>query len=173
LSWVQRGNAGVELKTALHLSASARYDVAMNVWRGLFRLWIVASCLWAMLVALISWRGIYEPYLPEAAYELSSTLEVQWAPHRAYLVSTPPGYTRIQFPNQIVVFASSDIPQSTLNEWAPRFTARYTALRNSQVSAARFSALTNAAMATVLIPLAFLGLGGALRWVVRGFIKLP
>src|SRR5262245_2930208 len=40
----------------------------MNVRRGLFRLWLVLSVLWAGLVCILLWNEVFYPYLPKQAY---------------------------------------------------------------------------------------------------------
>ena len=87
----------------------------MTVWRGIFRVWILTSALWAIFVLLLGWSELASPNLPRQSYYLPNA---QTAPYQ--LVDAQPGYewTRQQHAfylgNGITLYAARDIPEPAL-----------------------------------------------------------
>ncbi|WP_156963777.1 hypothetical protein [Muricoccus aerilatus] len=141
----------------------------MTVWRGLVRLWIVASVLWVGFIALVLGSQVTNPYIQAHYYSLRS-----WPPGAVRLADWPgravvDTTTEIEFSNKVYVYAAREISRADLDAWAVAFERDRAAPRAAEISAARWKALNFALMISCLPPLAVAALGYALRWVALGF----
>lgn len=119
----------------------------MNWSRGFFRLWIAIACLWiggATLIAYQEWQS-----------ELSRERE-----------ATPP----IQAKSEGNAFAPL-IPPQNLDTWSQFLRAPNEDLQIHRAEAARRrrDLIETYIYAGLLPPLALLGVGLVIRWIVRGF----
>ncbi|ANL71907.1 hypothetical protein AMC83_CH01924 [Rhizobium phaseoli] len=85
-------------------NAASGWGIFMNITRGLFRLWVVASGLWVIFVGFLSYEGIANPYVPGRAYYFRK--DISFARQQAdleksraqtawsnYKINTPDGFT--------------------------------------------------------------------------------
>lgn len=142
----------------------------MNIWRGLFRLWVLATVLWLGLVVAVSYNPIVNPWLPIENYLVPDTTRGLFKLD-SYSVSQEirNSHREIKFPNNVYVYATLQIPDSYLNQLAPEFMRGYVEPRNQLRQEMRKEAVLWALAFAVLVPLVVLLLGCAFRWVAAGF----
>src|SRR3954470_19725432 len=93
----------------------------MNVWRGLFRLWVVGAIGWTLFVGALTLDKVQSPSVPFkyfAVYGSDMTL-YEWTEQGTPRIDG--GYQQIDFPNNVVVYAAKSYQGETLNDWARRF----------------------------------------------------
>jgi len=139
----------------------------MNVWRGLFRAWILASVLWALFVAFITYSQIISVHLPRNTYTLDGAdLELREYPD---YVAPEKGYRTVKFPNDVYVHVAPSIGDDKYPLWRPRFIEQYVDPRVRERQELRMDRIKDA-LAFMLIPIGGLfSLGLSVRWVVQGF----
>lgn len=141
----------------------------MDIWRGLFRLWVLASGLWLLFVGALHWDEVRSPFVETHYFAISNRMVLSGMPWMRWGAEEPQGYTRIDFPNRIVVFAENGIPEASLNEWARSFAREHVSSRDKEISDGRRRAIWAATVIAVIPAVFVLLLGLALRWVANGF----
>jgi hypothetical protein len=141
----------------------------MNLWRGLFRLWVLASGLW-LLWAVVMFEGrVRHPFIGERHYVLTNDiglLELDWP----RMETTPlSGHRRVEFPNSVVLYAQDGVTDQRLKDFSQSFFVNYVHPRDREIRTKRWDEIRDASIFTVLPILVVLILGLALRWVARGF----
>ena len=77
--------------------------------------------------------------------------------------------TRIDFPNNVILFAANDIPKDVLKTRSESFYERYSKPRDAELTTARWRSLGRAFAFEFLPSPALLLLGLVIGWIVRGF----
>ncbi|WP_376093857.1 hypothetical protein ACE7GA_26345 [Roseomonas sp. CCTCC AB2023176] len=142
----------------------------MRVWRGLFRLWVVATCLWVLVAGTMTWvdeRGITPAeqwwVLPSAErgvyrLELASDAQALRATH-----------DRIDYAHNIHLIVPKETPQEDMRRYSPTFVRDVVEARGQFLADERWDRLRRSASFILAAPVVVLGLGLASRWVVAGF----
>lgn len=142
----------------------------MTFWKGMFRLWILTTVLWAVLVGLLGWTTVARPNLPRRSYYLRDAQSVPYLLAEAY-----PSYDWVRnqrelyLPNSITLFAARDIPDAAVTAAQETVTRQASDSRNGEAWVARFKTLGWMLLALVAVSGVVLILGFAVRWVVQGF----
>lgn len=146
----------------------------MNIRRGLFRLWMVLSVVWAIVVGLIFFDEIRNPYLPEANYlYVEGANEILKIPDFNSRYEMRKTMTEITFPNNVSLFTSLADPTEKMKAKVPEFLIAYVEPRQAETDAKRL-AKVEMALSVALIPIAVIfALGGALVWAFSGFSRKP
>src|SRR6266404_7626533 len=105
----------------------------MNARRGFFRLWVVASTLWIIgagvgAVQMSPTLQTAEYVMPDATsgfFKLDNTFK-QFDP--AFLAV----HSKVQFPNNVMLFVHNSVPEATLQERSPEFFKTYSSPRGDE-----------------------------------------
>src|SRR5215472_4479207 len=148
----------------------------MNWKRGLFRLWVAVSAVWLVIVAVFSYGQIVSPDIQPHTYVL---LNANSDIHEFNIFydtgfQLPSDFklaeqTRIDFPNNVILFAANNIPSDVLKTRSQSFYEQYVKPRDTELATARWHTLGFASAVGLLPPLALILFGLVIGWIVRGF----
>jgi hypothetical protein len=142
----------------------------MTFWRGMFRVWIFATALWAIFVVIVSWSGMVSPSLPRKAFYLK---DAQSTPYQ--LAESYPSYSwvsaqrEVSLPNSVTLYASRDIPEQAVAAATESVMHQASDPRAGEAWTARLQALLYMMLTIGGVSGVLLALGLAVRWVVQGF----
>jgi hypothetical protein len=142
----------------------------MKIARGMFRLWILLSAVWLILVAAVSFESITNPYLSTRSYILpDQTLKpyLSDSPYVAFDIQK--SHTEMEFPNEVKVYAHPSISVDSLSAWAREFAREYVQPREKERAQKRWEIFFTAVGWAAGVPVMLLIFGLALRWVFAGF----
>ncbi|MER8403385.1 hypothetical protein NKH16_01310 [Mesorhizobium sp. M1307] len=144
----------------------------MNVRRGLFRLWMVLSAIWAIVVGLMFFDEIRSPYLQENNYlYVEGAEEIVKIPDFNSRYEMRKTMTEVTFPHNVSLFTGLTTPDEKMQARVPRFLIEYVEPRQAEIDAKRRDKVEMALM-VALIPIAVIfALGGALLWALSGFAR--
>jgi hypothetical protein len=141
----------------------------MRIRRGLFRLWIVGTAIWAIIVIVItasSWNG----YLPEQNYLFPTTPSGDFSRiSRTYDSDFTNTHWEVTFPNNVALHIPVGIAEEIVAKQAPRFSAKFVSPRDGERRQQQIEMATSAAGAIIGVPAVILALGSALAWAFSGF----
>ena len=144
----------------------------MNWRRGLFRLWLVVSALWLIVVVVFFYPQVVSPYIEPHAYILTDDLKffeldnVADSEDRNFKAAYQ---IEIEFPNKVTLFAKDDTPKPVLDTQSKSFYEQHVKPREAELGTARWHSLERAFATGLLPPLAFVLLGLVIWWIVNGF----
>lgn len=149
-------------------------------WRaGFFRLWLLVSALWVLIIAALFYQQITDPWIGRdqgfvfrSGEERPSVIEQYTEVYRALeeLVEREE-FQKVEFqdvPN-IFMFVRADLPKSTKDSRAQMVYPLAVELRHKLVRERRLDGLTTATGTAFAPPLVLLLIGAAISWVIRGF----
>ena len=142
----------------------------MTFWKGMFRLWILTSVFWAMIVTVIGWGALVSPSLPRKSFSLR---EGQSAPYE--LANPYPSYDWIReqrelyLPNSVTLYVARNITDDALATAREALIRRASDPRAGEAWMARLEAFLWMLLAIVGVSGSVLAFGFALRWVAQGF----
>jgi len=142
----------------------------MNARRGLFRIWIVASGLWIIGVALVAFQ--MSPSLPPAEYLLPSATSDFFelnSKFNQFDSSFMAIHSKIEFPNNVLLFVHKDVPKAAMETRAAEFAKTYPATRGEQLKKLRVNLGIYALLAAFIPSLAVLLAGMLVGWISNGF----
>ena len=144
--------------------------MSVNFRRGFLRIWLAVSALWLIIVAVLSYGQVVSPSIKPLVYILptanSDFYELENVYDPDFKVADQ---TRIEFPNNVFLFASNDIPKATLDTRSKVFYEEYSKPREAELSTARWQSLERTSAIGLLPPLALLLLGLIIGWIASGF----
>jgi hypothetical protein len=142
----------------------------VNLRRGFFRSWLAVSALWLVIVATLFYKQVVSPYIKPLVYILptanSDFYELENVYDPDFKVADQ---TRIEFPNNVFLFASNDIPKAVLDTRSKSFYEEYSKPRQAELTTARWQTFERASLVGFLAPLALLLLGLVIGWIASGF----
>jgi len=148
----------------------------MNWKRGLSRLWLAVSALWLIIVTVFSYGQIVSPDIQPHTYVLVNANSDFYEFNIFYDTGfqLPPDFklaeqTRIDFPNNVILFAGNDIPKDVLKTRSESFYEQYVKPRDAEATTARWLSLGRATALGLLPPLALILLGLVIGWIASGF----
>lgn len=149
----------------------------MNIRRGFFRLWVVATLVWIAIVLLISWPTAASLYLDERNYVITSEQKLvrlndsfYWERekndnlHRYQVSGNGINATRV------FLIAQATFPAEKIAEVISA--NRPTLDRSAEISEKLAQAWGGTLLGAVAPPLVLLILGSALAWALSGFKRL-
>lgn len=158
----------------------------MNIRRGLFRLWVVASLLWAIAIAVVAWLVIDRaPYLSRRTYlYVSKETVLPFRPTDGIVwgadgigefvdpydrrTSDLHGFLQVQMPNNTYLYVPDAVATALLKERGVALSAREQDIFNAH--AQQFGIFV---LLAVLPSVAVLIIGAALGWAFSGFARTP
>jgi hypothetical protein len=142
----------------------------VNLRGGFLRIWLAVSALWLIIVAAFFYHQVISPHIKPLVYILptanSDFYELENVYDPDFKVADQ---TRIEFPNNVFLFASNDIPKAVLDTRSKSFYEEYSKPRDAELTTARWQSLGFASAIGLLPPLALLLLGWVVGWIVSGF----
>lgn len=145
----------------------------MNIKRGLFRIWVLLSVVWALFIVADNWSSITNPYLLKAyhIYEVDTRTYPELTPSRNAELGTKlfTDYTLISFPHEVELYIPDELETARRDRVFAVFMSSVVEKRDSDINAARWARIWRV-LKEIAIPVfaAFL-LGSALFWAVAGF----
>jgi hypothetical protein len=136
---------------------------------GLFRLWLVASALWLIVVVVFFYPQVVSPYIEPRAYILTDDLKFFEFDNVSDSEFKAAYQTEIEFPNKVTLFAKDDTPKPVLDTQSKSFYEQHVKPREVELATARWQSLERASATGLLPPLALLLLGLVIGWIVSGF----
>lgn len=145
--------------------------------RGLFRLWVVLSVIWACLAVMFFWDQISEPSIYGRVVKLNwetKTYEIGdrviYSPERD---PTPEGMERVIITYDDVGYLY-EFPEGTFdqfkgNDWIISVSTDVQAHKEAEFSKRRLEEITAAFWTAILPPGNVLAIGMALAWAISGF----
>lgn len=147
----------------------------MNVKRGLFRLWILASVAWSVLIISDNWSGIKDPYIQEKRYVYRPTTQViellsddeQSKNSRALLME----HDQLPLNNRVTLYIPQGVDVEAAKPLVQEFARTAPTWRQSDIEEAR-KARIYATTKSVTLPIFFSFIvGAALMWAIAGFAR--
>jgi hypothetical protein len=145
----------------------------VNVRRGLFRLWVVLSVIWAAIVGTFFWDQVASPWLPLKNYGHNTSKFAEFAEF-ADSSFLKPEFTEkfrvIGFGHfNVDLYVRRTVPEADLEAIADRFFSKFVEPRQAEIEQRRWAALKDAgAIAAIPVAVVFI-LGAALFWAFAGF----
>ena len=163
----------------------------MNIRRGFFRLWLIASVAWVLVATVATWKELFWPSFAEGNYlyllegwptpkgvtnkffdaELGTTVYRDGKAQGQFRELEPgdqiADYSKIDFPHNLVLWMPATLDQAGQKEMVEKFATTYFESRVSEASERRLASLG----AILVPPLAVLVIGAALLWAFSGFRK--
>jgi hypothetical protein len=131
---------------------------------------LAVSALWLLIVVAFSYHQVISPYIKPLVYILptanSDFYELENVYDPDFKVADQ---TRIEFPNNVFLFASNDIPKTVLDARSKSFYEEYSKPRQAELTTARWHSVGFASTVGLLPPLALLLLGLVIGWIGSGF----
>lgn len=163
----------------------------MNFSRGSFRLWIITSTIWVLVVVAAHWESVHSPHLERHAYyfigDNTSAMDRLIINRNANLEKTqsssfyrfidpynhaniPKPFDIVKFPRNVhLVLQTSN--KENAREILGEFKRQFVQPRREEKSTKRSNYFWNAVVWITLPPALILLIGIALMWVCRGFSK--
>ena|SRR5947208_2126343 len=144
----------------------------MNARRGFFRLWVVSSALWIIGVGVVAFQ--MSPTLQPAAFVMPDATSGFFKLDNIFDQFDPAFqavHHKVEFPNNVTLFAHTSVPEASLKAQAPEFFNTYSAPRGDELTKTRFSFWANTLLAAVLPSLGILLLGSLIGWIFNGFAR--
>lgn len=140
--------------------------------RGFFRLWILLSAVWVVIVGVFSWPQIHKPFVPSHVF-IEYTGDRAWGffsdeALKARELVTRKFYVEVEVegaPGITYIGAGGEKLANSMKQKAPLMVDFYEA----QVSTRRASALRSAASFGLVPPLILIIAGALVAWALRGF----
>lgn len=147
----------------------------MNIRQGSFRIWVILSIIWVIIVGIFSYGRFMNPILSEAFVMKDTTSGFFKLDN--YFDQFDPEFSNahqvIEFPNQVKLFAAKDISVTELETKSKEFYEQYSKPRYKEVRVARLQISATALMWMFVPVLLILLMGIAVSWVVAGFRSKP
>jgi hypothetical protein len=87
----------------------------MTFWRGMFRVWILASALWAVFVITVGWSEMASPNLPRKAFYLKDAQSTPYQLAEAYpAYSWVSAQREVSLPHSVTLYIARDIPEQAV-----------------------------------------------------------
>jgi hypothetical protein len=159
----------VELDAGLLNPNATGMSGGMTIWKGMFRLWVLATALWTIFVTILSWGMISNPSIPRHAYFLKEAGSTPYQLADAY-----PSYSWIQtqreiaLPNWVILYAPRDVPDQAVTS-AREALRQASDDRTGEAWGERMEAIVFVLAVIAGASGAVLAIGFAVRWVVKGF----
>jgi len=152
-------------------AARSQHGISVNIRRGFFRLWIVASCLWLAGVAVAFWGQTATPRLPPKVYVLRDSRADFYEltnPSDRYDSEIRSSHSSIEFPNNVTLLVHNTVPTSVAAFRGQSFAEQH-AIRAKEVSAARLAVLETAVAVGVTPICVLFVVGSMIAWSLSGF----
>jgi hypothetical protein len=144
----------------------------INFRNGFFRIWVVLSAGWVLLVGALMYSDIASPQLGERFYVLPGP-DARFFELQNYFdqfdVQFKAKHWKIEFPNNVILYATNDVSEPVARERSAEFYSLFASTRESEVVAARWRALGRAFGVSLVPPLVLLLVGVMLGWIAAGF----
>ena len=144
----------------------------MNVRRGFFRLWVVASALWVVGASVVAFQMF--PTLQPAEFVMPDATSGFFKMDNVFEQFVPAiqaVHSKVEFPNNVTLFVHTSVPEPILKAKAPEFSKTYSAPRADELTKAQFSFWTKALSTAVLPPLGIFLFGVLVAWIFSGFAR--
>ncbi|OLP53836.1 hypothetical protein BJF92_04400 [Rhizobium rhizosphaerae] len=155
-------------------------DVLVTWGRGLFRVWIVVTTIWIVVVALFTWQSVAKPYILWGGFKMGQGEPEYLEPYgekiaaarelksRKLLVEYEIAYEKPSLRETAFFFPAASVHEDNLKA-IEAYIPKATALQDAKVREARLEVLEGALWGAVLPPVILLVLGLAIRWALLGF----
>jgi hypothetical protein len=139
----------------------------MSVRRGMFRLWIVVSVVYALIVIGVS-IAQWDVPISQKAYIFPTSPGGSYSYTDGYGLSK--SHYSIDFPHRVSLYVPLGIDyEAIVKKDLPRFTKQYVFPRSGEVTAYHIDIIWIALLVLILPPLVVLGFGAAMSWALIGF----
>ncbi|MQW47451.1 hypothetical protein GHK68_35920 [Sinorhizobium meliloti] len=148
--------------------------------RGLFRIWVVLTILWIIVVTLFMWQSVANPYIAWGGFKMGQGEPEYLEPYgekisaarelksRKLLVEYEIAYDKTALRETAFFFPAASLHEDNLKA-IEAYIPKATALQDAKIRKARFKTLQDALWGAVLPPVILLMLGLAIRWALLGF----
>ena len=140
----------------------------LNARRGFYRIWSLISALWVL--GWVAFLVTEQPYVPDKYYVLPSAdalfrSDVEISDARELEKIT----TKINFPNHVVLFASTKIDRAALDRRSAEFSKLYVEPRAGEITGLKLNLFLVSSLWIFAGPLVLIILGFSVLWAVEGF----
>jgi len=148
--------------------------------RGLFRVWVVLTILWIIVVTLFMWQSVANPYISWGSFKMGQGEPEYLDPYgekisaarelksRKLLVEYEIAYDKTALRETAFFFPAASLHEDNLKAIEAHI-PKATALQDAKIRKARLETLQGALWGAVLPPVILLMLGLAIRWALLGF----
>jgi hypothetical protein len=146
--------------------------IVTNRRRGFFRIWVVLSALWFIIVAGFSYQKVADPYIAPRVYVLPSQTGEFYQLNNVldqFDLEFRNAHNEVSFPNSVTLFSTKDIPMAVVEARSPSFYEKYSKPRDAELTKARLTALGLSIAAALVPPAVLLLIGTAISWIASGF----
>ena len=148
--------------------------------RGLFRVWVILTAVWVVVVTLFTWQSVATPYISWGGFKMGQGEPEYLEPYgekiaaarelksRKLLVEYEIAYDKTSLRETAFFFPAASVHEDNLKA-IEAYIPKATAFQDAKIREARFEALQGALWGALLPPAILLVLGWAIRWAVLGF----
>jgi hypothetical protein len=146
---------------------------AVNIRRGLFRLWVIFASLMA-IGSVISFAGsIKRPDIPRQGYIILPTDDKFFKVREGVRPDLDRDLRKVEFPNRIDGYIPVADTEEAYRRILPRFRAEVVDNREAEIPALRLEAFFEMVSWATIPSAVLLALGSALLWAFSGFKRNP
>jgi hypothetical protein len=137
--------------------------------RGFFRLWILISGIWLILITLFSWQQISAPHLPSRYFLLSHNAQVEIQPVWEPISSG--GRQKVEFPNSITLLVDPSFTQRPLPPWILYQIGEKVKARDREVADERLAMIVGLFWVFTIPVISLLFIALSVAWAFKGFYR--
>ncbi|RWE79205.1 hypothetical protein [Mesorhizobium sp.] len=141
----------------------------MNIRRGVFRLWVVATLLCAVAMGFLWWDEIEHPFMAPLTYIYKPDNDT--FPDLYHVTSLPQPRVELQFDYNVTLMVPGNPPAVDMDHVKSYFTEQHVETRASEFRQKRLMNIAGWALFTAVPAICVFIIGALLIWAFAGFSR--
>ena len=145
----------------------------MNIWRGMFRIWLIGSAGWAVVISYEAWDRIREPYLTPHKYIYDGStgtidrLTEEQSSRIGFALLTE--YDELPLANSVTLYVPRAVDIEVTRPRVQEFNRAVPPTRSEEMKQARWKSALDATRLAQIPIIATFAMGLASLWIAAGF----